>query len=137
MYTPVNHSFTIQKWGLRGSNLYRHVFVMQARGRWRSVSIIESLCRACSTVIGKDLSTISKMIGCNICCHISTKRLNMLKSEQLMKETSTEKFVLFIDVTTTERWYVKLCVRACLCVCVLRVCVCVKKIVTKMRHNFA
>ena len=28
MYTPVNPSFTTQKWGLRGSNLYRHVFVM-------------------------------------------------------------------------------------------------------------
>ena len=28
MYTLVNPSFTIQKWGLRGSKLYRHVFVM-------------------------------------------------------------------------------------------------------------
>ena len=28
MYTPVNPSFTIQKWGLRGSKLYRYVFVM-------------------------------------------------------------------------------------------------------------
>ena len=29
MYTPVNPSFTIQKWVLRGSTLYRHVFVVQ------------------------------------------------------------------------------------------------------------
>ena len=29
MYTPVNPSFTISKWGLRGSELYRHVFVMR------------------------------------------------------------------------------------------------------------
>ena len=28
MFTSVNPSFTIQKWGLRGSKLYRHVFVM-------------------------------------------------------------------------------------------------------------
>ena len=28
MYTPVNPSFTIQKWGLRGSKLYRYVFEM-------------------------------------------------------------------------------------------------------------
>ena len=28
MHTPVNPSFTIQKWGLRGSKLYRYVFVM-------------------------------------------------------------------------------------------------------------
>ena len=28
MYTPVNPSFTILKWGLRGSKLYRRVFVM-------------------------------------------------------------------------------------------------------------
>ena len=29
MYTPVNPSFTIQKWGLRGSTLYRYVFLME------------------------------------------------------------------------------------------------------------
>ena len=29
MYTPVNPSFTIQKWGLRGSELYRRVFVVR------------------------------------------------------------------------------------------------------------
>ena len=28
MCTPVNPSFTIQKWGLRGSNLYWYMFVM-------------------------------------------------------------------------------------------------------------
>ena len=28
IYTPVNPSFTIRKWGLRGSALYRPVFVM-------------------------------------------------------------------------------------------------------------
>ena len=28
MYTPVNPSFAIQKWGLRESELYRQVFVM-------------------------------------------------------------------------------------------------------------
>ena len=28
MYTPLNPSFTVIKWGLRGSKLYRHVFVM-------------------------------------------------------------------------------------------------------------
>ena len=31
MYTPVNPSFTIYKWGLRGSKLYRRVFVMSGR----------------------------------------------------------------------------------------------------------
>ena len=31
MYTPVNPSFTIEKWGLRGSKSYRHVFVMRFR----------------------------------------------------------------------------------------------------------
>ena len=29
MYTPINPSFIILKWGLRGSTLYRHVFVMK------------------------------------------------------------------------------------------------------------
>ena len=33
MYTPVNPSFTIQKWGLRGSKLYRRVFVMATANR--------------------------------------------------------------------------------------------------------
>ena len=32
MYTPVNPSFTIYKWGLRGSKLYRRVFVMHCYG---------------------------------------------------------------------------------------------------------
>ena len=31
IYTPVNPSFTIYKWGLRGSKLYSHVFVMVVR----------------------------------------------------------------------------------------------------------
>ena len=31
VYTPVNPSFSIQKWGLRGSKLYRRVFVMLIR----------------------------------------------------------------------------------------------------------
>ena len=31
MYTPVNPSFTKRKWGLRGSKLYRYVFVMYLR----------------------------------------------------------------------------------------------------------
>ena len=31
MYTPVNPSFTILKWGLRGSTLYRHVFLLGKR----------------------------------------------------------------------------------------------------------
>ena len=29
MYTPVNPSFTIKKWGLKGSKLIRHGFVMK------------------------------------------------------------------------------------------------------------
>ena len=32
MYTPVYPSFTIKEWGLRGSKLYRHVFVMVSEG---------------------------------------------------------------------------------------------------------
>ena len=28
MYTPVNPGFTTKKWGLRGSKLYKYVFVM-------------------------------------------------------------------------------------------------------------
>ena len=31
MYTPVNPSFIIYKWGLWGSKLYKHVFVMVTR----------------------------------------------------------------------------------------------------------
>ena len=28
MYTPVNPSFTMEKWGIRGSILYRYVYVI-------------------------------------------------------------------------------------------------------------
>ena len=31
MFTPVNPSFTISKWGLKGSKLYRRVFMMQTK----------------------------------------------------------------------------------------------------------
>ena len=31
MFTPVNPSFTLLKWGLRGSELYRHVLVMDIK----------------------------------------------------------------------------------------------------------
>ena len=31
MFTPVNPSFTIQKRGLRGSKIYRHVFLMEVK----------------------------------------------------------------------------------------------------------
>ena len=36
MYTPVNPGFTLKKWGLRGSTLYRHVFVMCHKRRMRT-----------------------------------------------------------------------------------------------------
>ena len=38
MYTPVNSSFTIWKWGLRGSKLYRYVFAMKSREIFSHVS---------------------------------------------------------------------------------------------------
>ena len=31
MYTPVNPSFTIQKWGLKGTKLYRCVFMIHKK----------------------------------------------------------------------------------------------------------
>ena len=34
MYTPVNPSFTMKRWGLRVSKLYRHVFVMGEISCW-------------------------------------------------------------------------------------------------------
>ena len=43
MYTPVNHSFTILKWSLRGSKLYRHVLVMVSLSLSLSHSLFLSL----------------------------------------------------------------------------------------------
>ena len=40
MYTPVHPSFTIQKWGLRGSNLYRHVFMMKTPSKFAADNIL-------------------------------------------------------------------------------------------------
>ena len=40
MYTPVNPSFIIQKWGLRGSKLYRHVFVMDQIFLYANITIM-------------------------------------------------------------------------------------------------
>ena len=41
MYTPVNPSFTIYKWGLRGSKLYGHVFVMETWSLWNALIQID------------------------------------------------------------------------------------------------
>ena len=43
MYTPINPSFTIYKWGLRGSKLYRRVFVMISLSS-------SSLCQGLATI---------------------------------------------------------------------------------------
>ena len=39
MYTIVNLSFTIQKWGLRGSKLYRYVLVMCASDQSKTIPL--------------------------------------------------------------------------------------------------
>ena len=44
MYTPVNPSFTIQKWGLRGSKLYRPVFVMNSTYLYNVIAENKLLC---------------------------------------------------------------------------------------------
>ena len=47
IYTPVNLNFTIYKWGLRGSKLYRYVFVMRITKQWdlkKLVLITELYC---------------------------------------------------------------------------------------------
>ena len=45
MYTPANLSFTTWNWGLRGSKLYRRVFVIRGGIRWIFfLSLRESIC---------------------------------------------------------------------------------------------
>ena len=59
MCTPVNLSFTIQKWGLRGSKLYMYVFVMFIKHynlknlKWLSILVFSSkyLCFCSQTAI--------------------------------------------------------------------------------------
>ena len=45
MYTPVNPIFTIQKWGFRGSKLYRRVFVMVIAAFPRRLHLYCLVCR--------------------------------------------------------------------------------------------
>ena len=45
MYTPVNPSFTIYKWGLKGSKLYRYVFLMVSY--LINVLCFSLVCRTC------------------------------------------------------------------------------------------
>ena len=48
IYTPANPSFTIWKWGLRGSTLYRHVFVMTAEFLiYNSIPVLLRFIRYC------------------------------------------------------------------------------------------
>ena len=41
MYIPVDPSFTIKKWSLRWSNLYRHVFMMNTK--YMFINLIKQL----------------------------------------------------------------------------------------------
>ena len=51
MYTSVKPSFTIWKWGLRGSKLYRYDFVMgQRRPRYRSAWRLSRACWSASCI---------------------------------------------------------------------------------------
>ena len=44
MYTPVNPSFTTYKWGLRGSKLYKYVFVIEGG---YSAAVLPCSCVSC------------------------------------------------------------------------------------------
>ena len=54
MYTPVNPSFTVQKWSLKGSKLYRRVFVMYEPSHLNLCCLV---CRA-----GR-FNVLSKIVG--------------------------------------------------------------------------
>ena len=43
MYTPVNPSFTIYKWGVRGYKSHRHVFLMVKKLKIMLISIEQSM----------------------------------------------------------------------------------------------
>ena len=52
MYTPVNPSFIVLKLGLRGSKLYRHVFVIEFESAMvNELSVFESLEFYCITTV--------------------------------------------------------------------------------------
>ena len=57
MYTPVNPSFTILKWGVRGNSLHGHVFVMSEiiRKEFHIVSIASVAMSRCNP-LGSGLS---------------------------------------------------------------------------------
>ena len=63
MYTPLNPSFIIWKWGLRGSKLYRHVFVMQWEGklvyaRWKHKLYRDAYPTSCTGYIWMTIKAI-------------------------------------------------------------------------------
>ena len=75
MYTPVNPSFTIEKWGLRGSKLYRHVFVIRTnigmKAKRLSGTSKQKLSRTkrqhhCKeNLVIRQFNVLNRSIGCN------------------------------------------------------------------------
>ena len=75
MYTPVNPSFTIWKWGLRGSKLYRYVFVMTMSG-WFSTLILTYLCLTVHTCVSSWTYTFSS----NVISKTSIEAISTIKT---------------------------------------------------------
>ena len=81
MYTPVNPSFTIEKWGLRGTKLYRRVFVMLTT----SIKVIcsKSLQSRFNRRQTDDIFLIFPKKGFDISCKLSTKEIICMKCQRL------------------------------------------------------
>ena len=50
MFTPVNPSFTISKWGKKGSRLYSHVFMMCRDWKWELRPVLLKLSHKLSSL---------------------------------------------------------------------------------------
>ena len=90
MYTPVNPSFTIEKWGLRGSTLYRHVFVMWAL-------IVRPLTVALDTVEYIDKSQMS-LSGCAASlAHLKLSCVHMPRRHIFLSTTQWKWFIRHLN----------------------------------------
>ena len=95
MYTPLNPSFTIQKWGLRGSKLYRHVFVMLCPGSVLSSNLMVWYILFCFTMLFRKShlkpDVWFRIISRELHLNVSASKYGALGESQLITWVASEQ----------------------------------------------
>ena len=111
IHTTVNPSFTRQKWGLRGSNLYRHVVVMSTR-RKSTGGHKSSFIRAKSHPLSPDAAPNRTVIQTD-----RRQTVQWYKQTEERKQSGKAESTVFIETYASlqiETWCSNIITKTCL-----------------------